>query len=305
MFDELGTMYSVLYVLGCASSVLAMAMDGVGVMYTDKGCAAVMENNGFHVPSHPFYAVDNGNPSFGWAVAHGIHSITLEEVRYFFDQDAPVQNKIPVANTNLSSKQLILFDAPRAGYDKDFQTMALKIMAYYMLHDAPDNTAVGGNWLEKVTHKYHMHEIYVRASVLYKQMKESPPQDPKLCPCINDVSGNGILMELVNKSAEYRYRYNKKELDKKETSHKPNKNQTALIKKYEQAYLNNSSKENMEKLINLKPFKVNTLVGPEQWISYEAMLKMAMLDDRQMRDFATFMYCRLNEQLDHPKDLFD
>ena len=47
-------------------------------------------------------------------------------------------------------------------------------------------------------------------------------------------------------------------------------------------------------------------VGPDQWISYQAMLTSSMLESEELNDFATFMYCRLNQpDMDHPKDLFD
>ena len=47
-------------------------------------------------------------------------------------------------------------------------------------------------------------------------------------------------------------------------------------------------------------------VGPEQWISYQAMLTTSMLEEEELNDFATFMYCRLNQpNTDYPKGLFD
>jgi len=36
-------------------------------------------------------------------------------------------------------------------------------------------------------------------------------------------------------------------------------------------------------------------VVPDQWVSYEAMLTSSMLKADQLKDFATFMYCRLNQ----------
>ena len=47
-------------------------------------------------------------------------------------------------------------------------------------------------------------------------------------------------------------------------------------------------------------------MGPEQWVSYQAMLTSSMLEEEELNDFATFMYCRLNHpDTDHPKELFD
>jgi len=125
--------------------------------------------------------------------------------RYFFEPKATETNKIPVVNKNLSSQQTILFDAPLAGYDEHFNTMVLKVMAFFMLNDRPDFFGQGLNTLEKLTHQYHMHEIYAAAAPIYRKMKENPPSDPELCGCVNDVTGNGILIEMANIARQLRY----------------------------------------------------------------------------------------------------
>merc|ERR1712032_1204227 len=89
-------------------------------------CLDVMARNGLNFSS------------FWHGAAHGLHSLHLEEIRFFFEPDATENNKIPVVNKNLSSQQTILFDAPLAGYDEHFGTMAIKVMAYFMLNDQPD-----------------------------------------------------------------------------------------------------------------------------------------------------------------------
>ena len=75
--------------------------------------------------------------SFWQGAGHGIHSLSLEEIRHYFEPDAPEENRIPVVNTNLTAEKTILFNAPLRGYDDDFKTMALKVMAYFMLNDKP------------------------------------------------------------------------------------------------------------------------------------------------------------------------
>merc|ERR1719186_1733117 len=219
--------------------------------------------------------------SFWHGAAHGLHSLSLEEIRHYFEPDAPEENKIPVVNTNLSAEQTILFNAPLRGYDKDLQTMALEVMAYFMLHDKPDFYQQSVNTLEKLTHQYHMHEIYTAAAPIYKKMKEDPPTDQELCPCVNDVTSNGILTELVNIAKLLKY----------------------FGRQEEEEYMADSSIENAAKLMHVKPWKPNTLVGPEQWISYEAMLTYSMMDEKELNDFTVFMYCKLNQpDLDHARD---
>ena len=62
----------------------------------------------------------------------------------------------------------------------------------------------------------------------------------------------------------------------------------------------------LKSFLNSDNSDLSLQVGPEQWISYQAMLTTSMLEEEELNDFATFMYCRLNQpNTDHPKDLFD
>jgi len=312
-------------------------------------CSDVMARNGLN------------SSSFWHGAAHGLHSLHLEEIRHFFEPDATENNKIPVVNKNLSSQQTILFNAPLAGYDEHFGTMALKVMAYFMLNDRPDFFEQGLNTLEKLTHQYHMHEIYAAAAPIYNAMKENPPSDPELCACVNDITGNGILIEMANIARQLKYFQSKRrprqlcntlrvyirayrnygdscsstrtygtlslplptriqkrsaaELDKAKIAESDksddNKNGDleggdAMIADLEGEYLSNPTHETALSLLEARPWKGSSLVGPEQWISYQAMLTSSMLESEELNDFATFMYCRLNQpDTDHPKELFD
>ena len=75
--------------------------------------------------------------SFFSGAAHGIHSLSLEEIRYFFKSDAPEDNKIPTVNIDFRSENVIHFSAPLWGYSDRFDTWALKIMDWFMLNDQP------------------------------------------------------------------------------------------------------------------------------------------------------------------------
>jgi len=260
--------------------------------------------------------------SFWHGAAHGLHSLHLEEIRYFFEPNATETNKIPVVNKNLSSQQTILFDAPLAGYDEQFNTMALKVMAYFMLNDRPDFFEQGLNTLEKLTHQYHMHEIYAAAAPIYKKMKENPPSDTELCGCVNDITGNGILIEMANiarqlkyfqsermprsaRPPKQKYRGYVRGQRKKRNADEADVDLTK-ISDLEEEYFANPTVETADRLLDARPWKGNSLVGPEQWVSYQAMLTSSMLESEELNDLATFMYCRLNEpDTDHPKELFD
>ena len=276
-------------------------------------CSVIMANNGLNFSS------------FWLGAAHGIHSLYLEDIREYFEPEAIVNNKIPVINANLSSEQTILFNAPMAGYDEDFQTMALKVMSYYMLHDKPDFVVHGLNTLEKLGHQYHMHEVWKAAAPIYQMMKENPP-DLELCPCVNDITGNGILARLVKIAKDlkhfgskrqprarrgcwkfsYKFSYGSCQIDIEISKGKRSivEELTAeAITQYEAEYLADPSLENSERMMKSRPWQPNSLVGSDQWVSYEAMLRSSMITDEEINDFATFMYCKLNQpEVDHPKD---
>jgi len=284
----------------------------------ETSCEDVMARNGLNFSS------------FWQGAAHGIHSLYLEEIREYFEPNATIHNRIPVVNQNLSSDEIILFDTPLAGFDEDFKTMAMKLMAYFMLNDNPDFVTQGTNTLEKVTHQYHMNEIYAAAAPLYRSMKKNPPKDVDLCPCVNDIAGNGILEGLTSvarqlknfnnkrqpRASKFKYKYvddcgNKYKIvigcggSRRRAAEKDTMT-PEIIAQYESEYLANSTQENAERLIEAKPWEPNTLEGPKQWVSYEAMLTDAMLDEEQLNDFAVFMYCKLNQpDLYHPRGLFD
>merc|ERR1711971_329429 len=293
-------------------------------------CSDVMARNGLNFSS------------FWHGAAHGLHSLHLEEIRHFFEPDATENNKIPVVNKNLSSQQTILFNAPLAGYDEHFNAMAIKVMAYFMLNDRPDFFEQGLNTLEKLTHQYHMHEIYDAAAPIYNKMKENPPTDQELCGCVNDVTGNGILIEMANIARQLKYFQSKRRprcitLNVYSRTYRSYGDCSSSTRSYgtlslppgvaaairiqkrsaaeldevnigdlEGEYLANPTHETAFSLLEARPWKGKTLVGPEQWISYQAMLTSSMLESEELNDFATFMYCRLNQpDTDHPKELFD
>ena len=83
--------------------------------------------------------------------------------------------------------------------------ICVKVMAYFMRNDRPDFFEQGLNTLEKLTHQYHMHEIYAAAAPIYKKMKQNPPTDPELCGCVNDITGNRILGEMANIARQLKY----------------------------------------------------------------------------------------------------
>merc|ERR1719309_712240 len=235
--------------------------------------------------------------SFYHGAAHGIHSLSLEEIRYFFKADAKEDNKIPTANIDFRSEEAIHFNAQLWGYENRFDTWALKIMDWFMLNDHPYQFETGTNPLEKLSHQYHMHEIYSRASKMYNEFVKSPPENKQLCACANDVTGNGILEEVANIAKQLKYRgsrsrqgraknncetYDKyrkygcgcscgKEI-KSHRKRSTDEDSDIQIEQLKEEFLKESNIENAGKLLAVAPWIPGNFTGSDQWISYSAML---------------------------------
>jgi len=52
-------------------------------------------------------------------------------------------------------------------------------MDWFMLNDTPYLYQNRANTLEKITHQYHMQEIYQRAGQIYQQLMKNPPKKVK------------------------------------------------------------------------------------------------------------------------------
>jgi len=184
------------------------------------------------------------------------------------------------------------------------------------------------NTLEKIVHQYHMHEIYELSTVIYQQLKSDPPVDPDFCPCVNDVTANGILEDLARFAKKLKYfsrqpraRTTEKWCDgdgcitaetwgrrlKREAEDVGDEEngESLIIAEREQEYLDNANTETALALLKVNPWVPGTLTGPDQWISRSASVTYAMITEEQIRDFATFIFCKLNQpEFDHPRDLF-
>ena len=75
--------------------------------------------------------------TFATGVGHGLHVLSLEEIRYFFKEDAPEENGIPTVDIDLRSKKKIHLSSPMRGYTETFDTWALRILDWFMKNDKP------------------------------------------------------------------------------------------------------------------------------------------------------------------------
>ena len=89
---------------------------------TNPVCGDIFTKNGYNIST------------FAVGVGHGLHSLSLEELRFYFDEDAPEDNNIPTVNINLKDEEAVLDHTPLRGYEDRFNTWALKIMDLFMLN---------------------------------------------------------------------------------------------------------------------------------------------------------------------------
>jgi len=131
-------------------------------------------------------------------IAHGIHSLTLKDVHYYFNPEANETNNIPTVNRNLSSREPILNDAPDLKPSGHFKTIGLQVAEDVMLSDGDDWDLHNADAIDKLLHGLHMHEMWNSASEVYSVLLDDPTSKLELCPCLMDVENNGIYHNLRN-----------------------------------------------------------------------------------------------------------
>ena len=197
------------------------------------------------------------------------------------------------------------------------------------------------NTLEKLSHQYHMQEIYSRASFLYKEMVKDSSLDNEFCSCANDIVNNGVLAELagVAKTLKYRARTGRKRacgennygstynsastynnrpvpscvlstvrgptlVTARPVFSRGRRSADEDVERLEQEYLDNTTRDTAMDLLQVKGWRPNTTTGPQEWVIYSAMLYTSLPTDQELADFATFIYCKLNQPEALPTDLF-
>jgi len=132
--------------------------------------------------------------SFHYNVGHMIHSLTVEDVRFFFDENFPVDNDIPTVNTNLTAGPPVLLYAP--SFPSKFKFPLGSTLDRILLKNDDTSAAFekGLTSLEELGHAAHMMEMLYQASQMYKTLPNIDVET--VCPCIVDEDDNGIIEEL-------------------------------------------------------------------------------------------------------------
>jgi len=126
---------------------------------------------------------------FYFAAAHGTHSMTLQELKYFFDAAATANNNIPIVNFDLSS-QLLLSSAPDLHLNNSFSTPMMHSVDHILSNWENENFFVkGASVLELLVHNMHMYETLSVSAKVYKQIKQKREMRrgvKKLCSCLKE-----------------------------------------------------------------------------------------------------------------------
>jgi len=138
-------------------------------------------------------------------VGHFTHSLTVRDLRRYFDPNATAVNYVPTINRNTKSDKPLLLHAP-AFPELDGDTEALKTLDLELSHmDDKNWDAEGYTTLERIAHAFHMEEAWSHAKAYYDDLRRSPtPPSPELCACMMDVEKNGILKYLRFTALEIR-----------------------------------------------------------------------------------------------------
>merc|ERR1719239_1559574 len=116
--------------------------------------------------------------------AHGIHSLTLNDIRMYFDPIAKADNGIPTVNVDRSTPNLlnenpVLLDQPTT-----FSFPPLHILDVILSN--MDDTEYGiknSNIIDKIAHDLHMSEIWTSAAKYVKELYEEPLSN-ETCSCL-------------------------------------------------------------------------------------------------------------------------
>ena len=109
---------------------------------------------------------------FPGAVAHGIHSLNLQELQYFFDKSATDNNSIPIVNFNLSSPDLVLPSVPDLNLNNTFLTPSMNSVDHILSNWENENFFMkNASIIEMLVHNLHMYETLSVSGRMFKRLK--------------------------------------------------------------------------------------------------------------------------------------
>ena len=149
--------------------------------------------------------VENGlSANYNETIAHAIHSMTVEGLQ-MFNPRTTVDNRVPTVNMDRHSPEKVVPFAPNDPLESDFSTRAMNVIDKILNNVGKGNDGLGPYWspLERVVHKFHMHDVWVRVQEVFEsEILENPPSD-EVCKCLVDTRENGIYQAVKWVSDHY------------------------------------------------------------------------------------------------------
>jgi hypothetical protein len=129
-------------------------------------------------------------------VAHSLHSLTVENIQYFFNEQFPIDNSIPTVNFDLTGRSVLPYAPSRPSAFKFPGGAAFDFILSN--NDQPDKFGAKGETnLEEIAHQMHMMEMWHKASKMYKDIATMDLDTEEVCPCLVNEHENGIIDELA------------------------------------------------------------------------------------------------------------
>ena len=235
-----------------------------------------MENTGIDVST------------FNASVAHGIHSITIEQLNLFFKGNVSEYNDIPTTNFNLKSPKKVLSSSSKMSSDSNILTSNMRMLDFILRNNDDTRASYfimnGLSSLEKLAHHAHMDELYARTKTAYEQILKKPPKDRRVCDCVTDEKNNGVLGKLEWYSNYFRANGDLEKL-------------TSLTKAARHFDTNGYSGYNYifgQTSFDLQPKPLPRLNSPGSWKKWKSALNIAMLTAKERYSLAIYLYCKLN-----------
>jgi len=249
-------------------------------------------------------------------VTHSIHSLSLEDIRFYFKSDAQEENNIPTVNPDMDSEERVLPHAPLAGYDDDFSTPAMRQFDMVMRNmDRADWQVKGYSPLEMTTHVFHMAELWNQAAKQYDLAAKLLDPHSHVCGCMKDVENNGIMQYMNLLAFKIRYpgitsgnaTLTAPYLSERQKRSSPNSlayKFSVVIEFLKPVWprlgefdFSGSDVELLrdvaEQLVDGSGVMTTRIDSEEHWESWREMVKSAMRQDLYY-DLGVFMFCMLN-----------
>jgi len=220
--------------------------------------------------------------NFSHAVGHGIHSMTLQDIRSFFEKDANSNNGIPTTNRDLCSEDQNIVTQNAPDIPQKFASIGLHTLDFSLQNMDDPNYMQMTNVLARLTHAFHMHDIWTKAQAHYRRfVKEGV--DPSICACALDTFENGIHQELRNIFFYFReqfgliiYWYEYRERGPKDPTVEDAPSKMKRSGRHAQ-------KQDWPELTD-----------STSWKKWKQMLHKSMLSPEDVKKVALFIYCTLN-----------